>query len=158
MCHETSSWEVRALPQSSCWVRRLISRTWREQPVSPPRRSLWPHHVPAVLRLLNAPYTQSNAFTIIHINPVAIAPCVWPSPLTSIINAAAASKLCYFLTLFDLPELWLPPTWTRPAAGPTLFSQSSSRRKNTTAKQTFLRRRSEDAPSIFIIYLVLLTE
>lgn len=81
-----------------------------------------------------------------------------PIDVTSITNAAAASKLCYSLTLFDLPEPWLPPTWTRPAAGPTPFSQSSSRRKNTTAKQTFLQKRSEDARSIFIIYLVLLTE
>lgn len=66
------------------------------------------------------------------------------------------SMLYHFLTLFNLPELWLPQTWMKPAAGPTLFSQLSSRRKNTTAKQTFLQKRSEDTWSTFIIDLVLL--
>lgn len=67
-----------------------------------------------------------------------------------------AFPCCNFLTLFNLSELWLPPTWMKPAAGPTLFSQLSSHRKNTTAKQTFLQKRSEDARSTFIIDLVLL--
>lgn len=64
--------------------------------------------------------------------------------------------LCHLLTLFNPSELWLPPTWTKPAAGPTLFSQLSSHRKNTTAKQTFPQKRSEDAGSTLLIDLVLL--
>lgn len=66
------------------------------------------------------------------------------------------SLLCHFLTLSNLSELWLLPTWMKPAAGPTLFSQLSSHRKNTTVKQTFRQKRSEDARSAIIIDLVVL--